>query len=243
MDTAVKIKNVTVILGGKFTALNNLNLELRAGSIIGVIGPSGAGKTTLIRAIVGRQKITKGEIEVFGSHAGYSSLRSSISYMPQELSLYSDLTVNENLTYFAAMRAQGSAKGRISSLASEALELVSLTDKADSLVSKLSGGQKQRLSLAIALIGLPKLLVLDEPTVGLDPILRAELWKLFSKLSSQGITIIISSHSMDEASKCQDLILIRDGKVIDHSSPEVFLKKTNSQSVEEGFIKKVGIRT
>ncbi len=238
MDIAVKINKLSVTLGGKVKALKNVNIELLAGKTIGVIGPSGAGKTTLIRAVIGRLKIVDGSIMIFDKSAGSSELRNAVTYMPQELSVYSDLTVKENLAYFATMSGQSRTEAKKTVI--QALDAVDLFNKADSLVSNLSGGQKQRVSLAIALIGSPKLMVLDEPTVGLDPVLRNSLWGLFARLASQGTTLIISSHSMDEASRCDDLVLIRDGEVMAHSSPKVLLESTNSSSVEQGFLKLVG---
>ncbi len=238
MDTAVKIIKLSVTLGGKVKALKNVNIELPVGKTIGVIGPSGAGKTTLIRAIVGRLKVSKGSILIFDQSAGSSELRDEVTYMTQELSVYSDLTVSDNLAYFATMSGQSRTEAK--KTVSEVLGLVDLSDKTDTIVSNLSGGQKQRVSLAIALIGSPKLMVLDEPTVGLDPVLRDSLWNLFARLASQGTTLIISSHSMDEASRCDDLVLIRGGVVIAHSSPKELLASTHSSSVEQGFLKLVG---
>lgn len=238
METAVKIKNLSVTLGGHFEVLNNISLELPAGKTIGFIGPSGAGKTTLIRGIVGNLKITSGEISVFDMPAGSALLREQVSYMTQELSVYPDLTVKENLKYFITMTGQ--SRKMAGDILKEVLELVAITNKSDSLVSDLSSGQKQRVSLAVALIGSPKLMVLDEPTVGLDPVLRKKLWRLFAKLANQGMTLIISSHSMDEAERCDDLVLIRDGKLVAHSSPKELLLSTGTKTVEESFLKLVG---
>jgi len=238
VETAVKIKNLSVTLGGHFQALKNVSLDLPEGKTVGFIGPSGAGKTTLIRSIVGRLQTDKGSIEIFGQPAGSPELRRQLSYMTQGLSVYSDLTVRENLRYFAITTGHSykQAKGIID----EVLSAVDMQNKADSLVSNLSGGQKQRVSLAIALIGSPKLMVLDEPTVGLDPVLRERLWKLFNQLAGQGTSLIISSHSMDEAERCDDLVLIRDGEVIAHSSPEELRHRTGTKTIEQSFLKLVG---
>jgi len=238
METAVKVNNLSVTLGKGFKALKNVSIELPVGKMIGVIGPSGAGKTTLIRSIVGRLHISSGDITIFGQSAGSPALRKRISYMTQELSVYSDLTVRENLNYFATMTGQ--PRNRANEIINNILEAVEMKDKAGSLVSRLSTGQKQRVSLAIALIGSPKLMVLDEPTVGLDPVLRDRLWKLFARLANQGITLIITSHSMDEAERCDDLVLIRDGEVIAHSSPKDLLKRTGTKTIEASFLKLVG---
>lgn len=238
METAVKIKNLSVILGKRFKALDGINLELPKGRTIGVIGPSGAGKTTLIQTIVGNLKVTTGTVEVLGHPAGNKELRKQVNYMTQSLSVYPDLTVKENLEYFITMAGQ--PKKASKKILDEVLNQVDMSDKSSNLVSQLSGGQMQRVSLAIALIGSPQLLVLDEPTVGLDPVLRENLWNLFNKLAGQGMTLIISSHSMDEASRCDDLVLIRSGELVSHSSPDELLERTKSKSVEESFLKLVG---
>ena len=238
METAIRIKNLSVVLSGHFKALKNIDVDLPSGEMIGVIGPSGAGKTTLIRCIVGRQHITSGSVTIFEQPAGSPGLRKQLSYMTQELSVYPDLTVKENLNYFVTMSGQP-RKGS-SEIVASVLSEVDMSNKSESLVSSLSSGQKQRVSLAIALIGDPKLMVLDEPTVGLDPVLREKLWKLFSKLASHGTTLIISSHSMDEAERCDNLLLIRNGKLIAHSTPEDLKKRTDSKTIEECFLKLVG---
>ena len=238
VEHSVKIKNLSVTLGGHLKVLKNINLELPISKTIGFIGPSGAGKTTLIRAIVGSLKINSGEISVFDMPAGSRVLREHVSYMTQELSVYPDLTVKENLKYFITMAGQSRKMSR--DILVEVLSLVDMTSKSDSLVSDLSSGQKQRVSLAVALIGSPKLMVLDEPTVGLDPVLREKLWNLFAKLSKQGTTLIISSHSMDEAERCDDLVLVRDGELLAHSSPKELLRTTGTKTLEESFLKLVG---
>ncbi len=239
MKTSVLISNLSIILGKQYEAICDVNLELPSGKTIGFIGPSGAGKTTLIRSIVGRLKISEGNIKVFGINAGSKQLRERISYMTQELSVYSDLTVKQNLRYFVAMNSN-LKKPVVDKIIDSVLIEVDMLDKANNLVRNLSTGQKQRVSLAIALIGNPELMVLDEPTVGLDPVLRDKLWKLFSKLSQKGVTLIISSHSMDEAERCDDLVLIRSGKVIAHSTPSELKKSTNTKSIEESFLRLVG---
>lgn len=213
-------------------------MTVDTGQITGFIGPSGAGKTTLIRAIVGRQQINGGTVTVFGRPAGAASLRSQQSYMTQEVSIYDDLTVGENVRYFAAMHGlRGTAAKQA---LHEVLAAVHLQDKANSLVSNLSGGQKQRASLAIALLGRPKLLVLDEPTVGLDPVLREQLWQLFHQLCDQGTTIIISSHVMDEAERCDYLALIRDGQVVAQGTPVKLKQQTGTDTIEASFLQLVG---
>lgn len=237
METAVVIDNLSVTLGGRFKALKDISVELPVGKVIGFIGPSGAGKTTLIRSIVGRQKLSKGSIEVFGLPAGSAKLRDQLSYMTQETSVYGDLTVKQNLHYFATMF--GKKRSEVKPLVAEILDAVDMTSHAGQLVEKLSGGQKQRVSLAMALIGYPRLMVLDEPTVGLDPMLREQVWGLFHKLAGGGTTIIITSHVMEEAGRCDDLLLIREGKILAHDSPAAFCAATKSKTVEQGFLKLV----
>lgn len=234
----IRIKNVSVVLGGSFKALKNVTVDFQPGQVVGFIGPSGAGKTTLIRSIVGRQKISAGSITVFGLAAGSSQLRGQMSYMTQELSLYPDLTTYENLQYFASMFGITGKDAQVQ--LSDILKIVDLADQANQLAGKLSGGQKQRVSLAIALIGFPKLMVLDEPTVGLDPVLREQLWTLFKKLATNGTTLIISSHVMDEAERCNDLLLIRDGQLVAHGSPAALKQQTHTKSVEQSFLSLVG---
>jgi ABC-2 type transport system ATP-binding protein len=236
-QASIKVKNVTVQLGGK-EILRNLTVNLPEGKVIGFIGPSGAGKTTLIRAIVGRQHLDKGSITIFGSPAGSIQLREQMGYMTQEVSVYDDLTVHENLQYFAIMF--GKKKKEIKPLIAEILKTVDMVKQSKQIVSKLSGGQKQRVSLAIALIGYPKLLVLDEPTVGLDPVLREQLWTLFRTLAQQGTTLVISSHVMDEAERCDDLLLIRDGKLLAHGSPKELCAQTETKSVGQAFLNLIG---
>lgn len=238
MQTAVKIKNLSVTHSGGVKALKHINLELPEAKITGFIGPSGAGKTTLMKCIVGRLETTKGSVSVFGGQAGTNELRRNVAYMTQELSIYPDLTVWENLIYFAKMRGQSRKDARAT--VKRLLETIDMPDKADTLISNLSGGQKQRVSLAVALIGEPKLMVLDEPTIGLDPALRDRLWQLFNRIASGGTTLIVSSHSMDEAGRCENLVLIREGEILAHSAPKEIMHRTNTSSVEKAFLKLVG---
>lgn len=235
MQKVVKIKKLNVILGEDVKAIDDITLSISEGKITGLIGPSGAGKTTLLRAIVGRVVPADGTIEVFGLKPGSKELRNKVSYMTQEVSVYQDITVSQNLEYFAALFGS-----RSEDMIENTLRDVELLEKADNLVKNLSGGQKQRVSLAVSLIGGHELMILDEPTTGLDPVLRAKLWKLFNRLRNTGTTIIISSHAMDEAQKCDKLILIRDGRVIADSEPYKILKSTKSKTIEESFLKLVG---
>ncbi len=238
--SAVQVKDVSVVLGGYYHALKHVSVDIPAGKVVGFIGPSGAGKTTLIRSIVGRQRLSSGSITIDGLPAGSAKLRSQMSYMTQEASVYNDLTVQENLQYFATMF--GIPSKEVSEAVSSILRTVDMADHARQLVDKLSGGQKQRVSLAIALIGYPKLMVLDEPTVGLDPVLREQLWRLFRELTAKGTTLIISSHVMDEAERCDDLLLIRNGELLAHGSPKALCEQTSTSSVEDSFLKLVGVK-
>lgn len=238
MESAVVIKNLNVVLGKHFRALDNVSVNLPKGKIIGFIGPSGAGKTTLIRSIVGRQKLASGSIDIFNYPAGSKQLRSTVSYMTQEASVYNDLTVSENLEYFATML--GLSRSAIKPEVARLLSMVDLVTQKDQIVEKLSGGQRQRVSLAIALIGKPQLLVLDEPTVGLDPLLREELWNLFKELARGGTTLIVSSHVMDEAERCDELLLIRNGKLLAQGSPRQLCEQTQTHTVEQSFLKLIG---
>jgi ABC-2 type transport system ATP-binding protein len=237
---AIEIKNVSVSFGKQTAALRHVSAQLVRGSIIGLIGPSGAGKTTLMRVLVGRQKLTKGSITCLGQAAGSASLRQQLGYMTQEPSIYPDLTVRENLAYFAKMT--GLSRRSLQTRIKDVLQVLDLQPQAKQLVAKLSGGQKQRLSLAIAMLAEPRLLVLDEPTVGLDPVLRQQIWQLFRQMVASGTTIIISSHVMDEAERCDDLLLLRDGHLIAHDSAAGLRRQTGSKSVEDSFLSLVGGR-
>ena len=237
MQHAVTVESASVVFGADFKALDGINLELPTGKVVGFIGPSGAGKTTLIRAIVGRQKLTEGNITVLGLPAGSAPLRAHLSYMTQGNSVYPDLTVRQNLHYFVTMF--GIHRSHLAQEVVRLLNVVSMQSQADQLVRSLSGGQKQRVSLAVALIGEPELMVLDEPTVGLDPVLREQIWDIFRELTTNGTSIIITSHVMDEAERCDDLVLIRNGKVLAHGSPSRLCEQTGAKTVEQSFLKLV----
>jgi len=216
--------------------LDDITVDLSQGHIIGLLGPSGAGKTTLIRTLVGRQRITSGSVRILGQPAGSAALRSEIGYMTQSVSVYPDLTVRENVRYFAAMGGQARHD------ADRLVKQVELSGHANQLVSKLSGGQRSRVSLAVALLGSPKILMLDEPTVGVDPVLRQQLWAMFTELAGQGTTLLISSHVMDEAGRCQDLLLVRDGRLLAYDTPDGLCRRTGTKTVEQSFIKLVEAR-
>lgn len=214
----------------KTVLLDDLTFEIPGGSITGLIGPSGSGKTTLMRAIVGVQMVSDGELNVLGQKAGSRKLRSKIGYVTQAPAVYTDLTVFQNLLYFAKLVRANDKK--IHSV----IKQVQLTNQHDQLVDSLSGGQKARVSLAIALLGDPDLYVLDEPTVGLDPILRNELWDLFKNLASEGKTLLISSHVMDEAERCKDLLLLRGGKLLWNDTRQNLLEHTKKDTVGDAFV-------
>lgn len=232
MNNVVNAQHVTV-QKDTTTALNDVSFSLEPGKITGLIGPSGSGKTTLIRSIVGAQKLTHGQLTVLGKPAGHKTLRAQIGYVTQLPAIYDDLTIHQNISYFAAIL--GCNKHEIDRVITE----VDLTDHANQLVGLLSGGQRARVSLAVALLGDAQLLILDEPTVGLDPLLRKHLWELFAALANKGRTLLISSHVMDEAEQCDNLLLLRDGMVLSHSSKQDLLAKTHAPTVQAAFLKLV----
>jgi ABC-2 type transport system ATP-binding protein len=230
--SAVSIDDLVVVRGGR-PVLDHVTVEVRPGSITGLLGPSGCGKSTLMRSIVGVQKIAGGTVEVLGQPAGSGPLRRQVGYVTQAPSVYGDLTVRQNLTYFArVLDAPGSDVARV-------LDETGLTDHADQLTAQLSGGQLARVSLAGALLGEPRLLVLDEPTVGLDPVLRRDLWDLFHALASRGVTLLVSSHVMDEAVRCDELILMRDGRILAYDTPSALLERTGTHDIEHAFLRLV----
>lgn len=230
MQNAVEIKNLSVSIDKK-PILSGISTEIPKGKIIGLLGPSGAGKTTLIRSILGLQKPSSGHIKVLGQNPGVKALRLKTGYVTQSPSVYSDLSALDNLEYFAKLL--GASKEDID----RTLKEVDLTANKHQLVGSLSGGQKTRASLAVALLGQPELLLLDEPTVGLDPVLRQKLWREFRELSGKGVSIIITSHVMDEADKCDEILFIRDGKLLISGSKEHILKSTRASGMEEAFLK------
>jgi ABC-2 type transport system ATP-binding protein len=231
-DASIAAEGLVVERNGKII-LDNLNFRISPGKLTGLIGPSGSGKTTLIRSIVGAQKISGGSLAVLGLPAGDKKLRPQIGYVTQDPAVYGDLTVAQNLKYFAVILGVGSEA------ISRVLEQVDLRDQTDQIVDTLSGGQRARVSLAVALLGDAQLLVFDEPTVGLDPLLRKNLWEMFRTLARSGRTLLISSHVMDEAEKCDDLLLLRDGKILSFSAKHELLRKTVTHNVEAAFLKLV----
>ncbi|MFG3354653.1 ABC transporter ATP-binding protein [Streptomyces sp. NPDC048001] len=234
---AVQARGLTVVRGGR-TVLRDLDFSVRTGRITGLLGPSGCGKTTLMRSVVGTQARVEGTLRVLGRPAGDSALRSRIGYVTQAPSVYDDLTVRQNLDYFAAVLTPGrAAREERREAVARVLADVALTSHTDVLAGRLSGGQRSRVSLAVALLGTPELLVLDEPTVGLDPVLRRDLWDLFHRLAAErGTTLLVSSHVMDEAERCHHLILMREGVVLAEETPEELRRSTGSETVEAAFL-------
>ncbi len=228
-EPAVKIDHLRVIRG-KRPALHDFSVQIAPGSITGLLGPSGCGKTTLIRCIVGTQIVTSGDVTVLGRPAGSPALRSRIGYLPQDPTIYNDLRVVDNVRYFATLYG---FDGRA---ADTAIERVGLTDHRTALCANLSGGQRTRVSLACALVCQPELLVLDEPTVGLDPVLRADLWGQFAELARGGTTLLVSSHVMDEADHCGDLLLMREGRLVAHTTGTQLREDTGCTSLEDAFL-------
>lgn len=210
--------------------LHSVDFTIPAGRITGLLGPSGSGKTTLMRTIVGAQRIAAGTLEVLGLPAGSPSLRRQVGYVTQSPSIYPDLTVEANVRYFGAMHRKGKAD------VAEAIDAVGLGALSRRKTADLSGGQVNRVSLACALVAKPRLLVLDEPTVGLDPVLRADLWDRFRAMAESGTTLLISSHVMEEASRCETLLLLREGRLLAQLTPEELGRQGHSANLEQAFL-------
>jgi ABC-2 type transport system ATP-binding protein len=226
---AVVVEDLRVIRGGNLV-LPGLSCAVETGAVTGLLGPSGSGKSTLLRAIVGVQIVAGGRIDVLGAAAGSSALRRRVAYTTQAPSVYGDLTLLENLTYFARLlRCDPAAIPR-------AVALVGLVGLERRQVRTFSGGQLSRASLATALLGEPELLVLDEPTVGLDPVLRRDLWATFRELAGTGITLLVSSHVMDEADRCDRLLLLREGSLLADESPAELRARTGCEDLDEAFL-------
>jgi ABC-2 type transport system ATP-binding protein len=226
---AIRVERLRVVRGGRLV-LPDLTCEIAGGAVTGLLGPSGSGKTTLIRSIVGVQRIAAGTVEVLGTAAGSRTLRARVGYMTQAPSVYRDLTVHENLRFFGRVLGVGREAVR------RAVADVSLDELADQVVSRLSGGEQARVSLAAALLGEPEMLVLDEPTVGLDPVLRRDLWILFHRLAERGKTLLVSSHVMDEADRCDSLLLLREGRLLAHATPAELRARTGAEQLDDAFL-------
>ena len=226
---AISVDGLRVRRGGR-PVLRDLSFEVAPGTVTGLLGPSGCGKSTLMRAIVGVQTVEAGRVEALGEPAGSRSLRARVGYLTQAPSVYGDLTVRENLRFFGRVLGVGEGRGEAT------IETVALGPYADQVVSSLSGGQQARVSLATALLGEPELLVLDEPTVGLDPVLRRDLWATFAELAAAGTTLLVSSHVMEEAEHCDELLLMRDGRLLAVESPEGLRRRTGREQLDEAFL-------
>ncbi|MGB2569573.1 ABC transporter ATP-binding protein [Micromonospora citrea] len=230
MDDAIAVRDL-VVDRGRRRVLDGISCTVPRGTVTGLLGPSGSGKTTLMRAVVGVQTIAAGTVTVLGVPAGTAQLRHRVGYLTQAPSVYADLTVRENARYFAALH------GRRAADADRAVADVGLAGAATQLVGTLSGGQRSRASLACALVGEPELVVLDEPTVGQDPVLRADLWARFHAMAAAGTTLLVSSHVMDEAARCDRLLLIRQGRLIADDTPDAVRAHTGVDDLEEAFLR------
>jgi ABC-2 type transport system ATP-binding protein len=235
MMVAVAIRDLAVRRGGR-EVVRVPSLEIGAGRVTGLMGPSGCGKTTLMRCIVGVQRVASGEVTVLGTPAGMPALRRRVGYMTQAPSVYGDLTVRENLDFFA--RVLAAAQARVE----EVIDAVRVPVRPGQLVRDLSGGERARVSLAAVLLGEPELLVLDEPTVGLDPLLRVELWRMFRGMADGGATLLVSSHSLEEARHCDRLLLMRDGTLLLADTPDGLRRRTGHDDLEDAFVALVAAR-
>jgi len=219
--------------GGR-VILDDLAFGVASGQVTGLLGPSGCGKTTLMRVLVGVQAITAGEVTLLGLPAGHPRLRARVGYATQAPAVYTDLTLVENLKYFGTvlgLRGRRLADAIASVIAS--LDLGGLEGR---LVGTYSGGQLARVGLAVALLGRPELLILDEPTVGLDPVLRRDLWEMFHRLAASGTSLLVSSHVMDEAARCDNLVFMREGRFLAEATPREILKQAGATDLEAAFL-------
>ncbi len=229
VNYAVQVEALTVVRGGR-PVLQEVDVVVRDSAITGLLGPSGCGKSTLMRSIIGTQIIRSGRVQVLGRAAGSESLRREVGYASQQASVYDDLSVRENIRYFA--RAVGAPQADVERV----IDQVDLRRFAGRLAGQLSGGQRSRVSLGIALLGAPRLLILDEPTVGLDPVLREDLWRLFHDLTTGGLTLLVSSHVMDEAQRCDDLVLMREGRILTQGTPGELQERTGTVDMDAAFL-------
>lgn len=232
MRAAISVSGLVVRRGGD-TVLDGLDLEIAAGAVTGLLGPSGSGKTTLLRTVAGLQRSDAGTVHVLARPAGHPQLRAEIGYMTQAPSVYGDLTAAGNLRHHAALHRRGRRD------VDDVLDAVGLAALADRQVATLSGGERSRVSLGCALVGRPRLLLLDEPTVGLDPVLRRDLWELFHAQARDGVTLLVSSHVMDEADRCEHLVLLREGRVIAGDTPDRLRAATGATGMEQVFLRLV----
>ncbi|MGH3316765.1 MAG: ABC transporter ATP-binding protein [Nocardioidaceae bacterium] len=229
MKNAIEVSGLVVVRSGR-EVLHGLDVAIPPGQVTGLLGPSGCGKSTLMRAIVGVQRTRSGGVTVLGDPAGSQVLRDRVAYQTQAASVYDDLTVTENLRFFA------SVLGVERTAVERAIDAVALGDHRDQIVGNLSGGQRSRANLAVALLGRAEVLVLDEPTVGLDPVLREELWTLFHQIADAGAAVLVSSHVMDEAERCDRLLLMREGRIIADGTPQEICEKAGVDDIEQAFL-------
>ena len=229
MASAIEIRDLRVVRGGR-EVLHGIDLDVEVGAVTGLLGPSGSGKTTLMRTVVGAQIVAAGDVTVLGLAAGTPALRARVGYQTQAPSVYSDLSVLENLSYFAAILGTGRES------VERTIGVVGLTGHERQLAGTLSGGELARISLATALLNEPELLVLDEPTVGLDPVLRRDLWETFHLLAEAGATLLVSSHVMDEADRCDRLLLLREGSLLAAGSPGELRARTGASDLDAAFL-------
>ena len=231
-EAAVAARGLTVVRGGR-TVLSDVCFDVPHAQVTGLLGPSGGGKTTLMRTIVGVQLGVTGDVTALGRPAGSPDLRDKIGYVTQAPSVYGDLTVAENLHFFARVLGVRDAEVK------RCVDAVAIGDHRQDLVSRLSGGEQSRVSLAVALLGRPRLLILDEPTVGLDPVLRRDLWGIFHRLADDGVTVLVSSHVMDEAERCDRLLLLREGRLVADDTPDGLRERTGTDNLEDAFLRTV----
>jgi ABC-2 type transport system ATP-binding protein len=229
---AIVVQDLVVDRGGR-SVLRDLSCQVPAGQVTGLLGPSGSGKTTLLRCLVGVQRVRSGLVTVAGLPAGDRALRTRVGYVTQEPSVYADLSVRDNLRYFAVL----AGTAQVARSVDETLVTVGLADRGGDRVGRLSGGEHARVSLACALVGAPDVFVLDEPTVGLDPVLRRDLWRLFHELADHGATVLVSSHVMDEAARCDRLLLLREGRLVADDTPAAIREATGTADLEEAFLR------
>ena len=220
---------------GKNLVLNHLSLNIGEGEIFGLLGPNGAGKTTLIKTIIGLLKADAGNIRLFGQYSpGDKPVRKLIGYMPQNHAIYPGLSILENILFFGHMNEMSNSV--LLQRANEVLEMVELDTRKNDLVSDLSGGMVRRTMLATALIHQPRLLILDEPTVGVDPLLRIKFWDWFSQMVKEGTSIILTTHNIDEATHCQSVVFLRNGEKLAEGSPQALMQQYHSDSLESAFV-------
>jgi ABC-2 type transport system ATP-binding protein len=233
LDLVAEADGLVVRRGGH-VILDDLTFTIARGRVTGLLGPSGCGKTTLMRTLIGVQMITAGRAELLGLPVGDPRLRRRVGYATQDPAVYSDLTLAENLRYFGTVL--GLPRSRLADAIAQTVAAVGLGGLERRLVGTFSGGQLARAGLAVALLGQPDVLLLDEPTVGLDPVLRRDLWAMFHRLAAAGASLLVSSHVMDEAARCDDLLFMREGRFLAAASPQAMLAVTGAADLESAFL-------